>query len=194
MKNEDTSAIAEFLAETDVVREWMVKPASAYAVAAMQAGIAWADREAEAMTEDAVLLLDDWKSSDHDALPLVRSGAASLKTDEPYNESILASVCNAAARSRWKVIVDEYRKAHHDKSLSKAIQMSQEGDENVIAFVRAVIDSDAHDKIDAIDVASVVLAMMRGDLLKVYAKNPIAIWARYTLPEELFAHIFVVQS
>lgn len=81
-----------------------------------------------------------------------------------------------------------------DAAVEQAIQMSQEGDQNVIAFVRAVIDSDAHDKLDAIDVAGIVLAMMRGDFYAVGAEDPLAIWARYTLPEELFASIFTVQS
>jgi len=65
------------------------------ATAAREAGIAWADREAEAL-EGAPAGV--WLSSAVDARPLV----ADLGTHE---EADLAEVCNAAAALRWADLV-----------------------------------------------------------------------------------------
>jgi hypothetical protein len=73
--------------------------------------------------------------------------------------------------------------------MRNAVRMSEEGDQEILAFVRAVIDTDAH-----IDVAGVVLAMMKGDKYSVAANDGLAIWARYVLPETLFESIFAVEA
>ena len=57
-----------------------------------------------------------------------------------------------------------------------------------------MIDTDAHVTIDAIDVAGVVNAMMRGDKYLVDASDPLIVWARATFGDAFLGRVFEVQS
>lgn len=92
---------------------------SAAETAAREAGIAWADREAEALEGSPV---GPWLSSALDARPLVED----LESTERFDP---AAVCNAAAAARWADLVGMAEAEEHfaADAQARAVSPSIEG-------------------------------------------------------------------